>query len=75
MKGSSINQVNMTDYFLMSDLTPGVILSDNFKVPIDHFSIALMFKLNITQIRALQERSGDSSAKALTFFQLIDKTN
>ena len=62
---------------MFSDLTPGVILSENFKVPQDSFSISLMFKLNLTQIKALQEQSGgsDDSSHTVTFFQIIDKTN
>ena len=70
----------MSDYFMFSDLTPGVILHDSFIVPQDSFSISLLFKLNIAQIRAMQERnpSGmllDGSTLTMTFFQIIDKTN
>ena len=69
----------MTDFFTFSDLAQGVILHDSFIVPQDSFSISLLFKLNIAQIRAMQERNAsgmlDSNSLTMTFFQIIDKTN
>ena len=41
---------------MMSDITSGVILSDSFLVPQEDFTVSLLFKLNISQIRAAQER-------------------
>jgi hypothetical protein len=32
---------------MFSDITPGLILSEKFKVPQDNFSISLLFKANL----------------------------
>ena len=44
----SIAFEGVQDYFMFSDVTPGVILSDTFRVPQDNFSIALLFKMNLS---------------------------
>jgi hypothetical protein len=46
VRGSSIDHVNIQDYFGFSDVTPGVVLNEQFKVPQESFSLALLFKIN-----------------------------
>jgi len=62
----------VSDYFMFSDITPGVILSESFKVPQENFSISLLFRMNIAQIKAAQERQAqlgqDGSTLTMTFF-------
>jgi len=57
---------------MFSDITPGVILSESFKVPQENFSISLLFRMNIAQIKAAQERQAqlgqDGSTLTMTFF-------
>ena len=65
--------LQMTDYFMFSDFTPGVILHEKFIVPQESFSISLLFKLNIAQIKAMQEANQkgmmlDGSTLTMTFF-------
>lgn len=50
MKPSSFDHIHLQDYFQFSDMSPGVILSENFKIPSESFTISLLFKVNIAQV-------------------------
>ena len=76
VKGSVIEHVNIQDYFMFSDMSPGVILTETLKIPQESFAISLLFKLNLVQVKAMQQTNGGPDRPLLmTFFHIIDRNN
>jgi hypothetical protein len=50
---SENNALTVQDHFRFTDFSPGVILHDSFKIPQESFSISLLFKVNLAQVRAM----------------------
>lgn len=70
IKGNTpFNNLHIQDYFQFSDMSPGLIVSDTFKIPQENFTIALLFKVNTAQVLAYQERTGKQDLQ-LTFFSI-----
>ena len=61
-----VDPLHVRDYFHFSDLTPGIIVTENFQHIPERFYICLMFKINLVQLKSYYKQNRTDSA-CLTF--------
>ncbi|CDW75265.1 beach domain-containing protein [Stylonychia lemnae] len=70
----SVQKFLMNDYFYISDYSPGIILTDNFKPPQDCFYLTMLFNIDMKMVRQQYEEKKTDSI-CLTLFTIKNVTD